>query len=420
MSVEPATYNAPGPVFISYRHSDGKSVANECAERLRAAGVPVWIDVNNANAGDIWDRIVLGLKKGISGAIIIATPDIRHSSVVKQLEAPALLALLDNNPSFSMVVVNTSKNSEGSVDYSQPDKLLDTTDSRLARVKQYSNSAEDLDRMTEALVLERVESINHKRASGGAKIFRLSIYTRESEPPGRETSNHLDIYLPHKDGQPTLTSHAVRALMCSSPIIRRAVSSSGAECLQVEGRAHLSVAFALGAQLPSTLVRKLKVTQADETWNSYEGASNQKLLVRARGNDSSASHSGQEVAVFVNFLDTSSPAAFDDYVRLNYISLSAWTELRLACKGRISPDQGGVIACEAAQHIRQLSRDHQNAHVHLFLGCPFPIAVLIGRLMNTLDLSVYEWQGRPTPCYIKAMTISTSYENVIRGVGNLP
>jgi hypothetical protein len=39
--------------------------------------------------------------------------------------------------------------------------------------------------------------------------------------------------------------------------------------------------------------------------------------------------------------------------------------------------------------VQRLS--HGNAEVHLLLRCPFPLAVLTGRLTNTLRIVAYEW-----------------------------
>ncbi|MCE2511797.1 MAG: toll/interleukin-1 receptor domain-containing protein [Acidimicrobiia bacterium] len=41
-----------GPVFISYRQSDGREIAETLAWALRAAGVPVWHDQTDLPPGD--------------------------------------------------------------------------------------------------------------------------------------------------------------------------------------------------------------------------------------------------------------------------------------------------------------------------------------------------------------------------------
>ena len=42
-----------GPVFISYRHSDGKSIADRVSTLLKSVGVPVWIDSEAMQVGHI-------------------------------------------------------------------------------------------------------------------------------------------------------------------------------------------------------------------------------------------------------------------------------------------------------------------------------------------------------------------------------
>lgn len=54
--------------------------------------------------------------------------------------------------------------------------------------------------------------------------------------------------------------------------------------------------------------------------------------------------------------------------------------------------------------------------MHLFLRCPFPVAFLIGRLVNTLTLTVHEY-AKSTGRYIPALTVDTSRSgNVIKEV----
>ena len=55
-----------GPVFISYRQSDGTDVAVGLAWALRAAGVPVWHDQTDLPPGDTNRRLAQALASGLS------------------------------------------------------------------------------------------------------------------------------------------------------------------------------------------------------------------------------------------------------------------------------------------------------------------------------------------------------------------
>src|SRR6266705_5292509 len=84
------------PVFISYRTSDGSGIAAALAWALRATGVPVWHDVTDLPPGDTERRLQEALVSGLSGAVLLITPDIQHSRVVREIEVPGLLGLEPN------------------------------------------------------------------------------------------------------------------------------------------------------------------------------------------------------------------------------------------------------------------------------------------------------------------------------------
>ena len=50
---------------------------------------------------------------------------------------------------------------------------------------------------------------------------------------------------------------------------------------------------------------------------------------------------------------------------------------------------------EVAADIRSLASAHQTTDVHLLLRCPYPIALLLGRTLNTLTIHLYQWEDCP-------------------------
>ena len=82
-----------GPVFLSYRLSDGAELAIALAWALRSAGVPVWLDRSDLPPGDTERRLEEAMQSGLSGAVLLVTPDIAASNVVKDIELPHLLVL---------------------------------------------------------------------------------------------------------------------------------------------------------------------------------------------------------------------------------------------------------------------------------------------------------------------------------------
>lgn len=80
---------------------------------------------------------------GLSGAVLLVTPDVEHSRVVREIEVPGLLAL-EPDPVFTFAIgsiisrpVSHSNASAPSLDYAAPDALLAQPAGTLQRFKQY-------------------------------------------------------------------------------------------------------------------------------------------------------------------------------------------------------------------------------------------------------------------------------------------
>ena len=118
-----------GPVFLSYRHSDGADLALALAWALRSSGVPVWLDQSDLPPGDTERRLEEALQSGLSGAVLLVTPDMAASRVVKEIELPHLLRL-EAEGGFTLSIASTIEAETGSLDYSAPDRLLSRSDLR--------------------------------------------------------------------------------------------------------------------------------------------------------------------------------------------------------------------------------------------------------------------------------------------------
>ena len=70
-----AVFDAAGPLFLSYRQSDGTAIVASLAWLLRAAGIPVWRDKDDLPPGDTADRLEQAIADGLSGAVFVITPE---------------------------------------------------------------------------------------------------------------------------------------------------------------------------------------------------------------------------------------------------------------------------------------------------------------------------------------------------------
>ena len=105
------------------------------ARALRSAGVPVWLDWSDLPPGDTERRLEEAMQSGLSGAVLLVTPDIGASSVVKEIELPHLLAL-EAEGAFTLSIGSTIESEAGGLDYSAPDRLLSRTVPNLRGLRQ--------------------------------------------------------------------------------------------------------------------------------------------------------------------------------------------------------------------------------------------------------------------------------------------
>ncbi|WP_350349067.1 SAVED domain-containing protein [Agromyces sp. G08B096] len=389
------------PVFISYRQKDGTDIAAELAWLLRTAGVPVWRDRDDLPPGDTEARLKQAIAAGISGGVLVITPDVANSRVVKTLEAPHLLALHDNHEVFALGIANSVKTEDGTTDYDAPDGLLDRRPGTLSGVDQHPADRDGLLVLIRGLVWHRIASLREQIQTTD-QTFHLSLQTRNTPQVYDRTGDELDIRLRPSSHERLPSAEGLRDLKDTIGFLPDAVTRSSAHRIRVQGGAHLSVAFAVGAALPSSRIGHMDVIdQQGVSWAS-DGESRftaqPQVRITAEGSNPSAITSGRAaVAVYVDLLPQRSDAAFARYLEDRAPFLAAWRHLTSANDTLIEPSEAGLIAADVAAHIRGLSNDNSNAEIHLLLRCPFSLALLIGRLTNTLRFVVYEWDdSEPT------------------------
>ncbi|MHB8295470.1 MAG: toll/interleukin-1 receptor domain-containing protein, partial [Acidimicrobiales bacterium] len=137
-SATPPGVDLLGPVFVSYRVSDGSAHALKLSWALRTTGVPVWHDETDLPPGDTTRRLEEALAAGLSGAVLVVTPEIRKSSVVREVELPALLNL-ERTSEFTLAIASVieSPSQRSELDFEAPDRLLEQPAGTLKRLRQY-------------------------------------------------------------------------------------------------------------------------------------------------------------------------------------------------------------------------------------------------------------------------------------------
>ena len=410
----PGAVDPRGPVFISYRQSDGSALASDTAWAFRAAGVPVWHDRSDLLPGDTERRLAEALESGLSGAVLLVTPEIEHSRVVRDIELPQLLEL-EKNEGFTLSVLSALEREPGKLDYNAPDRLLAQRKGTLGRLKQepVGTKRQRAD-AARAQCHQRMQAVR-KDVEAAGRVVTIDLQTRI---PPFATRIDADLVLrlrPPTDGARRPHYQGLDDLKSFLGDLPQLVALAGAEHATVRGGAHLSAAYALGAALPTTLVGRIEVVDtAGEIWALTGNApvpEERGQLLSVESSHTAASSTGT-VLVYLDLLPTRSDAAFEDFVAESAGRFANAFHVRPVRGGNLRPEEAAAIAGEASQIIRDLAGQFRTSDVHLLLRCPWGAALLLGRTLNTIRVYLYEWEdgtdqdGNPAkPRYLPSLVV---------------
>jgi len=386
-----------GPVFISYRQSDGTPQAESLEHLLRAAGLVVWRDLTDLRAGTTTDRLEQALTQGLSAAVLVVTPEIVESEIVRERELPRLLQL-DDDPAFSLSIANqVARAGKGSkCDYEAPDRLLRLAPTRTLADKKQSNMlnpAGELD-IARDLLMHRIEQ-RKTAILGEGRPFTIRIQTRPAPFAIDAGDDDLHIRIKSADDGRLPSKAGLQLLQATLPLTSDAVYSVGATTVRLSGGAHLSVAIALGAALPETRIGNVEVLDVrSQLWSSSAGNDPMINTLRTepidpgRKNPAGAPH---RVAVLVSLAPNPDRTAFVRLLNEPAGRFSAAAVVSLADEGRIDPRESGRLSEAVAREIRALAASRGRAEIHLAFHGPYGMAILVARHLNTFCTKVYEW-----------------------------
>lgn len=400
------TADALGPIFISYRQSDGTPTAIDTAWALRAAGVPVWQDRDDLPPGETEHLLETAIAAGLSGAVLTITPEVERSAIIRGIEAPALLDQADAHPdAFTLQIANTVQRADSDqLDYDAPDRLLQRPlgtfrrfDQRPAQTRsERADLARRMSRERLKLLADWIREAGHlridiqTRVAPAANTLAAPLVLRLRPPaPGTRLPN------------PAGLDDLVDALAYLPDVVANAVARADGIPPRLTGGAHLSVAAAIGIALPRTLLGRAEAQDGDGAiWAGGSPSEQDTSLIRVLGHGTGPALGDDrpEVVCFVDLIPQASDAAYATFLDQRD-HLAAWRHLRPSSPGTVDPTQAGPLVAAVAAHVRELSISAHGASVHLLLRTPWPVAFLLGRQLNTLDVTLYEWSGPSNDTY---------------------
>ena len=102
------------------------------------------------------------------------------------------------------------------------------------------------------------------------------------------------------------------------------------------------------------------------------------------------------VLIYLDLLAQPSDGAFHALASECGGRFGAAYQIRTVSGGSLKPEEAAALVGEASQLIRRLAGQQGTSDVHLLLRCPWTIALLIGRALNTLRVHLYEWEDGAT------------------------
>lgn len=402
-----------GPVFISYRQSDGTSEAESLEDLLRAAGLVVWRDRTDLRPGTTIDRLEQALTQGLSAAVLVVTPEIVYSEIVRERELPRLLEL-DQDPAFSLCIANkvARVGNDSKLDYDAPDRVLRLAPARILADKKHSNMFNPSGELeiVRDLLMHRVEQRQRAIRNEG-RALTIRIQSRPSPFAIDAGDEDLHIRLQPADEGRLPSKAGLNLLQTTLPLTSDAVYTAGATTVRLSGGAHLSVGFALGAALPETKIGNLEVVDVrNQMWSTVAV---DDPLINQLDTEMIDLHKTQipkapgRVAVFVSLTPDPDRTAFSRLLSESDRGFSEATVVSVMGEGRIDPREAARLSESVARKVKGLAAAHGRGEVHLAFHGPFGMAALIGRHLNTLRTVVYEWSFSAAggPSYEPALVI---------------
>ncbi len=388
-----AIIDTRGPVFVSYRQSDGLDLAIGLAWAMRAAGVPVWHDQTDLPPGDTTRRLKEALASGLSGAVLLVTPEIQNSEVVRKVELPHLLEL-EKDDAFTFAIGSIVERAEGKLDYEAPDRLLRQRRGTLSRLNQQAvRTAKERAEVARAQARRRMQAVKPE-VEGAGRLLTLDVQTRIPPFAARPDADLVLRLRPPADGDRRPHRDGLEDLANFLGTLSELLALAGAEPVRARGGAHLSVAYALGAALPTTVIGRVEVVDTGGALWALHGsaappAHSERLLEVVDSRDVGTSSAA--CVVYLDLLPARNDGAHGDLLS-SLGPEASYVHVRPANDGLLDAESAEAIVGEASHLVRDWSSSVLAAEVHLLLRCPWGIALLLGRALNTVRVRLYEWE----------------------------
>ena len=383
-------------------------------QALRDHGIPTWQDVSDLPIAVTETALESVLSAPTtSSAVLLATPEVASSHVIRNVEAPMIFARAARGDGFFAVPVVA-----GGIDYAAVSGLLGpklglTDVSGYNILKAPSDPIDAAFATSVALRALRERVVACARIGTGDTPLTLQVWTRGSLPKAAGYTLRADL-THHFAGRHASVgawdNHILPAFAAMSAELAR---SAPGRHVQVSGFLSLPAAVALGAAFST-------VSPVRATWLQEQSKFGEPEVWAVNGPDSPRgfevdvrprSAGGSDLALLVS---ATNDVVQDFTVCSSGLPLRAVIHLSSphlqAGRLHLGPGEARNLACASIDAVRDaVNRYGTRGAVHLFLAVPAGVAFMIGQQLNTLGLvQTYEHDPLASLPYTPSATLRPS------------
>ena len=403
-----------GPCFLSYKR-ERATEAGLLVDALRDHGIPTWQDISDLPS-DMTETALehILLDPATSSAVLLATPEVELSDVIRKIEVPRIFSRAARRDGFFAVPLAAGKLSYGDLtrvlgpglgltDISSYN-VMRTTDDPLDTVFAAS--------VARRALRERLSAIH--RATGAGEALTFQVSTRASLPKTTGSALRADLTHRFKGRQARAGAWEQHLLPAFAAVTAEIAISAPGRMVEVTGFLALPAAVALGAAMPSLgpvraawLQEQVKFGASAERWSLAGPDQDCGFISEVRPQSPSA----EDLALLVS---VTNDVVQDFTLSRMGLLLRAVVHVKPAgprpARVQLGPGQARSLACLAVDAVRDaVAHFSARGTVHLFLAVPSGVAFMIGQQLNTLGrVQTYEHDpASPTP-YLQAVLLMPS------------
>lgn len=405
-----------GSVFISYRRSSARPAGNREAklvrDALRNVGIPTWRDLDDLEHEPTEGALIEAIEDpSLAGAILLISPEVEMSPVVRRVEALRIFRRHAQYDGFWVIPVLIG------VDYGEADLVLGSPAGfqELERWNMHKVKGEtltipdgrDVGRLAVEARLQAICKIN------GDSALSIGVFARR--PPGGDFSlvHDFSMWFEGRDSVDGAYANFENGLLDGASSVLARISNPG---VVGSGMAPLPLGVLMGSVYSPRAGFEFSWVQPVEGHNPQHWSFELPYVdFQVKSQVAYRDPESEElvVAVGVSANIEQAVSEFIEDQRLNPRACMHFAPVAgsYAPGCVLTPTEGASFVLSVIRKVRQTTEElgMPRTNLHLFLACPLAMAVLLGQKLNTFSVChLYEHNPQKHPSYARVHTFQPS------------